>query len=94
MKPNTQEAMKHLISQAREKIPFSLSFAGYCEGRCDECPEKLLEFLDIELSDWEHKLKRGDTPNAGEVSALARDCKEVYAILRKKGFVEEQLSQP
>ena len=81
--------MENLIKEARGKIPFNLSFDGYCEGRCDECPEKLLEFLDINLLNWESRLKRGDVPNLGDVHALARDCEEVYAILEKKGLVKK-----
>ncbi len=89
MKPRTKVAMESLIEQARQKIPFNLSFDGFCEGRCDECPEKLLEFLDVELSDWEFKLKSGVIPNLGEVHSLAKDCKDVYDILHKKGLVRE-----
>lgn len=89
MKPNTKTAMEKLIKEARERIPFNLSFDGYCEGRCDECPQKLLEFLDIDLSGWESRLKHGTTPNLGDVHRLARDCVEIYAILQKKGFVKD-----
>lgn len=89
MKPDVRTAMENLIKEAREKIPFNLSFDGNCEGRCDECPYKLLEFLDIDLSDWESRLKRGDIPNLGDVHTLARSCKEIYAILQKKGFIKE-----
>lgn len=87
-KPNTTAAMANLIREAREKIPFQLSFDGHCEGRCDECPEKLLEFLDMDLSGWESRLKRGEVPNLGDVHTLAEACKEVYSILQKKGFVK------
>ena len=87
-KSDTKTAMGDLIKEARAKIPFDLSFDGFCEGRCDECPEKLLEFLDINLSDWESKLKNGIIPSLGDVHTLARDCKEVYSILVKKGLVK------
>jgi len=89
VKPDTKVAMENLIREARKEIPFNLSFDGHCEGRCDECPEKLLEFLDIDLSGWESRLNNGDIPNLGDVHTLARDCKEIYAILRKKGFIKE-----
>jgi hypothetical protein len=87
MKPNTKVAMEKLIKEARQKIPFNLSLDGNCEGRCDECPFKLLEFLDIELSDWESRLKRGDIPNLGDVHTMGRSCQEIYDILQNKGFV-------
>jgi len=89
MKPNTKEAMENLISEARQKIPFNLSFDGFCEGRCEECPEKLLEFLDTDLSDWEFRLKRGDVPSLENVHRLANDCKKIYQILKRKGFINE-----
>ncbi len=89
MKPTPKVAMENLIKEAREKIPFNLSFEGHCEGRCDECPFKLLEFLDMDLLNWESRLKRGDIPNLGDVHTLGRQCKEIYAILQKKGLVKE-----
>lgn len=89
MKPNTKVAMENLIKEAREKIPFTLSFEGNCEGRCDECPFKLLEFLDIDLLNWEARLKRGDVPSLGDVHTLGRQCKEIYNILQMKGLVKE-----
>lgn len=91
MKPNTKLAMEKLILCARKTIPFNLSFDGYCEGRCDECPEKLLEYLDILLLDWEDKLKKGVTPDLGHVHSLADDCKKIYKILWEKGFVKEKI---
>lgn len=89
MKPTTREAMAGLIKEAREKIPFHMSFAGDCNGRCDECAYKRLEFLDIDLSDWDYRLKRGDVPNLGDVHALARSCKEVYAIVQREGIAQD-----
>ncbi|MCA9405008.1 MAG: hypothetical protein KC684_00590 [Candidatus Omnitrophica bacterium] len=77
-----------MIKEAREKLPFNYSFDSDCEGRCEECPFKLMEFLDMDLSDWEDKLKRGDTPNLGDVHRLGRDCKEIYGILQNKGFLK------
>jgi len=88
MKPSTKVAMENLIKEAREKIPFNLFMDGVCEGRCDVCPFKLLEFLDIDLSSWESRLKRGDTPNLGDVHTLGRQCKELYAIMQKKGLIK------
>lgn len=81
--------MANLIQEARKRIPFHLSFNGHCEGRCDECPEKLLEFLDMDLSDWESRLKHGDMPSLEEVHALAKNCRDVHAVLHKEGFIQE-----
>lgn len=87
MKSDVKTAMEDLIKQAREKMPFHLSFSGNCEGRCDECPFKLLEYLDMDLSNWEYKLQHGGVPTLGDVHALAKECKDVYAILQKQGLV-------
>jgi len=87
MKPTTTTAIKVLIEQAREKIPFGLSFDGNCEGRCDECPEKFMEFLDVNLNDWELRLGKGYIPDLGDVETLARDCKMVYRILQKRELI-------
>lgn len=81
--------MFNLLREARARLPFQLSFDGYCEGRCLECPFKLLEFLDADLSDWEHRLQRGDAPTLGELHSLGRDCQEVYLVLQREGLIQE-----
>lgn len=91
MKPTTKAAMSDLIREARKRIPFNLPFSGDCEGRCDQCPQKRLEFLDMELSDWDCRLKKGEIPGLGDVETVARNCKEVYAILQREGFIKEPL---
>lgn len=87
-KPDPKTALENLIKEARLKIPFNLSFEGHCEGRCDECPEKLLEFLDITLTEWEERLKKGDAPSLGELHLIGEDCQKVYSILNKKNVID------
>jgi hypothetical protein len=87
MKPDVKTAMENLIKEARATIPFKLSFSGNCEGRCDECPEKLMEYLDIDLLNWEDKLKKGIVPTITDLQILARQCKETYAVLQKRGYI-------
>lgn len=88
MKPDTKTAMGNLIKEAREIIPFQLSFSGNCVGRCDECPFKLLEYLDVELSVWESRLKKGEIPTIGALHTLGKECKEIYDILDKQGLLK------
>jgi len=92
MKPTVKVAMSNLIVEARKRIPFSLSLSSDCEGRCDVCPYKRLEWLDVELGDWENRLKRGDIPSLGDLEILARNCREVYSILQKEGYIKESVS--
>ena len=88
MKPDVKTAMANLIKEARERLPFYFHFESDCEGRCEECPFKLMEFLDMDLSDWEYKLKRGYTPNLDDIHRLGQDCKEIHNLLLKKGFLK------
>lgn len=93
-KPRTEVAMADLIREARQKIPFHLSFDGYCVGECDRCPQKLLEVLDTDLSVWETRLNKGVIPSLGDVHTLAKNCKEVYDILQNKEFLGCKQSDP
>jgi len=92
-KPDPKTAMEGLIREARERLPFGMSFDGCCEGRCDECAEKLLEFLDMTLCDWETRLSNGVVPTLGELHALGRDCQKVHGILQTNGINGSQ-TQP
>jgi hypothetical protein len=87
-KPNVKTAMENLIKEARAKMPFNLSFGGNCEGRCDEYPEKLLEYLDIDLLNWEDKLKKGIVPTLTDLERLGRECRETYEILKNRGIIQ------
>lgn len=87
MKPRADQAMAELINRARREIPFKMSFDGFCVGRCDECPEKLLEFLDVELSEWEYRLQNGAMPKLGDVTTVAVHCKKVFEVLEENGLV-------
>lgn len=90
MKPDVKAAMENLIKEAREKLPFNYPFESECEGRCEECPFKLMEFLDIDLCDWEDRLKREETPTLTDLHRLGRDCKEIHDILLKQGFIKDE----
>ncbi len=90
--------MEYLIKEVREKILFkfssdqSCSFDGFCEGRCDVCPEKLIEFLDIEITHWEFCLKHDVLPKAIDLENLTKDYKKIYTILEKGGFLKTSSS--
>lgn len=82
--------MENLIKEIRSRMPFGLSFDGACIGDCEECPEKLLEYLGGEMKDWESRLKRGQIPTEKDVEILAKDCQKIYSILEKKGLCSKE----
>lgn len=87
MKPRTNIAMLNLIKEARETIPLDISMAEICTGLYEICPKKLIEFLDMELVEWEQRLKKGEIPDLGDVSELAKKCKHVHEALEENGLI-------
>lgn len=91
MKPNTTTAMQNLIDEVRATIPFGAGEAQLCADSesCNGCSLKLLEFLEMELQDWEQKLQEGVQPSFGDVHKMGKTCKKIYMVLRKNGLVGE-----
>jgi len=86
MKPDTRTAMRHLIEQIREVMPFDLPDARVCEGPCDGCSMKLLDYLESELENWESRLETGETPNLGDLSKLASTGKKIHRVMVETGL--------
>lgn len=86
-KPDRATAMQNLITEVRSDFPFTVSEANICGTSCVGCPKKLLELVDTELCDWEVKLSNGVVPNFGEISRLAKLCKNVRRGLVRNGLV-------
>ncbi|MBK5940947.1 hypothetical protein [Halochromatium roseum] len=87
MKPDTRTAMYALIAQVRETLPFDAPATQACNGDCQGCSLKLLDYLDGELCGWEQRLVAGETPNLGDLSRLAKTSRKVYAVLQKNGLL-------
>lgn len=87
MKPKTPEAMRELIAQIRQEIPFDLPEARICEGICKGCSMKLLEYLEMEIETWQYRLDQADVPNFGDLKQLARSSKKIYKVLQVNGLV-------
>ena len=49
---------------------------------------KLLEFLDLELVEWEDKLQQGEVPGLGDVQHIARVSRKIHSVLAKNGVLE------
>jgi len=75
--------MRQLIKQVREAMPFDLPEASMCSGKCNGCSQKLLDYLDTELEDWEYRLKAGESPDFGEIQRIAKTSKKIYKVLQR-----------
>ncbi|TNF37916.1 MAG: hypothetical protein EP315_01940 [Gammaproteobacteria bacterium] len=89
MKPDTVTAMHHLIRQVRDTLPFNLPDAYVCSDDCNGCSLKLLEFLDMELMEWENRLAAGYKPNFGDLNKMARMSKKIYRVMEQNGLVKQ-----
>ncbi len=89
VKPDTPTAMRNLIEEVRLNIPFNLPEAYVCSDDCNGCSLKLLEFLDMELIEWERRLAAGDKPNFGDLKRMAKMSKKIYQVLVKNGLIDK-----
>jgi hypothetical protein len=87
MKPDAQTAMRDLIVNVKTAIPFDLPESDLCSGSCRGCSKKLLDFLDMELEDWQRILEDGDSPSLGDIDRLAKRSKKIYSALKQNGLV-------
>lgn len=79
--------MQELIQQVRTAMPFDFPEANLCSGKCNGCSQKLLDYLDSELEDWEYRLKDDEVPDFGEIQRIAKTSKKIYKILDRNGLV-------
>ncbi len=80
--------MQQLIQQVREMLPFGTPQGYVCADECKGCSLKLLEFLDLELMDWEDRLQQGEIPSLADIQRIAKISRKVYKILDKNGVLE------
>jgi len=88
VKPKTPAAMQQLIQQVRETLPFNMPQAYVCADECKGCSLKLLEFLDLELMDWEDRLQRGEVPGLKDIQHMAKISQRIYKVLDKNGVLD------
>ncbi|WP_293268133.1 hypothetical protein [Neptunomonas sp.] len=87
MKPNATTAMEALIEEVRFTIPFELPVSDLCSGICTGCSKKLIDFLDIEIGEWEQRLQQGEKPGLGDIDKLAKTSRKIYRVLQKNQLV-------
>lgn len=80
--------MRQLIQQVRSAMPFALPEANLCSGKCNGCSQKLLDYLDSELQDWEYRLADGESPDFGDIHRIAKTSKKIYRVMQRNGLVE------
>lgn len=80
--------MRLLIWQVRTAIPFDLPEASLCSGKCNGCSQKLLDYLDMELMDWENRLEAGEIPDFVDISKIAKTSKKIYRVLQSNGLLK------
>jgi hypothetical protein len=88
-KPHPAEAMSQLICQVRSSVPFDIPADQLCAGPCRGCPKKLLEFLDMELEEWEQRLDDSEQPSLGDIQRLAKRSRKIYCSLEKNGLISQ-----
>ena len=91
MKPKTPVAMQQLIQQVRETLPFGLPQGHVCADECKGCSLKLLDYLDLELIDWENRLQQGDVPGLGDIQRVAKISRRIYKVLDRNGVLSYAL---
>ena len=88
MKPKTTVVMSNIIQQVRATFPFAMTEDELCADTCSYgCPKKLLEYIDMEITDWEQRLENGEIPNFGDVRKLSRTSENIYRVLIKNNIV-------
>ncbi len=88
MKPSTSEAMRLLIDQIRNAIPFDSELQDVCSEDCRGCSMKLLEYLDNELESWEYRLQQNEVPDFRDLSRLERSGRRIFKALQKNGLID------
>ena len=88
-KPSTTEAMRNLIHEVKTTLPLDLSPVEVCSDECKSCSIKLIEYIAMELENWEERLDDGDIPNFRDLNRLAKSSKKIYRALVKNGLVND-----
>ena len=81
--------MGELIAQIKTAIPFDLPESYICSGRCNGCSLKLLDFLALQLEEWEDRLLAGEQPNFGDLKKLARIARQVHRVMDRNDLLDD-----
>jgi len=68
MKPKTTVVMSNIIKQVRATFSLTMTEQELCADTCSYgCPKKLMEYIDMEITDWEQRFENGEIPNFGDI---------------------------
>ena len=88
MKPRTSIVMQNIIREINSTFPFTIPEETLCAKTCSHgCPKKLLEYMSMEIDQWEERLKNGEIPNFRDIQKITKTSKKIYAILKKNNLV-------
>lgn len=88
MKPKTSVVMRSIIQQIRENFPFAMTEQQLCAETCSYgCSIKLLEYMDMEITEWEQRLDNGEIPTLGDIQKLSKSSMKIYRTLEKNHLV-------
>ncbi|RMH37733.1 MAG: hypothetical protein D6694_13205 [Gammaproteobacteria bacterium] len=79
--------MVDLINKIRRTFPLDAPDSRVCRFDCTVCNKKLLEFLEMQVEDWEQRLAAGETPTLGDLEKFARMARKIHRALKKNGVV-------
>ena len=88
-KPDTATAMRNMLEKIRHTIPFDAPESSTCSDSesCQGCSVKLLEYLQLEVDNWQQKLDEGYRPNFADLSALEKSARKIYRSLERNDLV-------
>jgi hypothetical protein len=86
-KPDSSTAMRMLIAEIRDTLPFDIPETQICTDPCRGCPVKLMDYMRSELEAWEQRLDAGEKPGLGDLSRLENKGRKVYRMLRENQLV-------
>ena len=86
-KPNVAVAMRDLITQIKTTLPFDGVESDFCSDTCSGCSLKLLDFLALEIEQWEERLDQGEAPSLSDVHKLGKTAKKIHTVLVKNQLI-------
>lgn len=81
--------MYEIIQAIKETFPFALTEQELCADTCsDGCPKILLEYIQMEISEWECRLSNGEIPTFGDVEKMMKTGRKILNVLEKNQLVD------